>query len=205
MMKYLCASVLLASLLATSAFAQGGKPDPAKGQSIAAGVCAACHGPDGNSPIPTNPVLAGQHREYIFKQLRNYKTGDRKNPIMNGIAASLSEQDMQDVAAYYGSQKPGQGTARDAKLVTAGQQMYRGGNSATGTAACAGCHSPSGNGIPSQYPRLKGQHADYTVAQLKAFRAGERANDENAMMRSVAARLTDQEIAAVAEYVQGLK
>jgi len=204
-MKYLRASVLLVTVLSAPAWAQGVKADPAKGQSIAAGVCAACHGTDGNSPIPSNPVLAGQHPEYLFKQLRNYKSGERKNPIMTGIAASLSEQDMRDVSAFYAAQKPRQGAARDAKLATAGQRLYRGGNAANAIAACAGCHSPSGAGIPAQYPRLKGQHADYTVAQLKAFRAGERANDENGMMRGVAQRMTDQDMAAVAEYLQGLK
>ncbi|MCW5620074.1 MAG: cytochrome c4 [Burkholderiales bacterium] len=204
-MKCLRASVLLAAILATPALAQEGKPDPAKGRAIATGVCVACHGVDGNSPITANPVLAGQHSEYIVKQLRNYKSGDRQNPIMNGMAASLSEQDMQDVAAYYASQKAHQGTARDAGVARAGQQLYRGGNADNGTAACAGCHSPSGAGIPAQYPRLKGQHADYTIAQLKAFRAGERTNDDSAMMRSIAARMSDAEIAAVAEYVQGLQ
>lgn len=204
-MKYLRASVLLVTVLSTPVLAQGVQADAAKGQSIAAGVCVACHGADGNSPIPVNPVLAGQFREYLFKQLRNYKSGDRQNAIMNGIAAGLSEQDMRDVAAYYASQKPQQGAARDAKLAGAGQQLYRGGNAANGIAACAGCHSPSGGGIPIQYPRLKGQHADYTIAQLKAFRAGERANDENGMMRGVAQRMTDQDMTAVAEYLQGLK
>lgn len=204
-MKCLRASILLAAILATPALAQESKPDPAKGRTIATGVCVACHGVDGNSPITANPVLAGQHREYIIKQLRNYKSGDRQNPIMNGMAASLSEQDMQDVAAYYASQKAHQGTARDAAVARAGQQLYRGGNAGNGTAACAGCHSPSGAGIPAQYPRLKGQHADYTIAQLKAFRAGERTNDDSAMMRSIAARMSDEEIAAIAEYVQGLQ
>ena len=207
---YLRASMLLVIVLSTpalptSALAQRVKADPAKGQTIAAGVCAACHGTDGNGPIPSYPVLAGQHPEYLAKQLRNYKSGERANAIMNGIAASLSDQDMADVSAYYASQKPRQGAARDAKLATAGQRLYRGGDAAKGIAACAGCHSPSGAGIPAQYPRLKGQHGEYTSAQLKAFRAGERANDENAMMRAVAARLTDADIAALAEYIQGLK
>ncbi|MCC7547554.1 MAG: cytochrome c4 [Burkholderiales bacterium] len=204
-MKDLRAIVLLVTVLSTPALAQGVKTDLAKGQSIAAGVCAACHGTDGNGPLPANPVLAGQHREYITKQLRDYKAGGRQNAIMNGIAAGLSEQDMRDVAAYYQAQKPHQGTAHDAKLTIAGQKLYRGGDSGDSIAACSGCHSPSGAGIPAQYPRLKGQHADYTIAQLKAFRAGERANDENGMMRGVAARMTDQDIAAVAQYVQGLK
>jgi cytochrome c553 len=195
---------LAATLLAGPAVAGVGG-DAAKGQSIAGGVCAACHGPDGNSPIPANPVVAGQHPEYLYKQLQNYKSGERKNPIMNGIAASLSEQDMRNVAAYFASQQPRPGSASDAKLVTTGQKLYRGGNSATGTAACAGCHSPDGVGIPVQYPRLKGQHNEYTVAQLKAFRAGERSNDPGSVMRTIASRLSDQDISALAEYVSGLK
>jgi len=210
MTMYLRASMLLVTVLSipalpTSAHAQAVKADPAKGQTIATGVCAACHGTDGNGPIPSYPVLAAQHPEYLAKQLRNYKSGARANAIMNGIAATLSDQDMLDVSAYYASQKPRQGAARDAKLAAAGQQLYRGGDTARGIAACAGCHTPGGAGIPAQYPRLKGQHAEYTSAQLKAFRAGERANDENAMMRAVAARMTDADIAAVAEYIQGLK
>lgn len=204
-MSYLRASMLLVTALSTPALAQGVKADPAKGQTIAAGVCAACHGTDGNSPIPSYPNLAAQHPEYLVKQLRHYKSGARPNAIMNGIAASLADQDMLDVAGYYAAQKPRQGGARDAKLAIAGQQLYRGGDAKREIAACAGCHSPSGAGIPAQYPRLKGQHAEYTITQLKAFRAGERANDENAMMRAVTARMTDADIAAVAEYVQGLK
>ena len=204
-MSYLRASMLLVTALATPVLAQGVKADPAKGQTIAAGVCAACHGTDGNSPIPSYPNLAAQHPEYLVKQLRHYKTGARPNAIMNGIPASLSDQDMLDVAGYYAAQKPRQGGARDAKLAIAGQRLYRGGDAKREIAACAGCHSPSGAGIPAQYPRLKGQHAEYTITQLKAFRAGERANDENAMMRAVTARMTDADIAAVAEYVQGLK
>lgn len=204
-MSYLRASMLLVTALATPVLAQGVKADPAKGQTIAAGVCVACHGTDGNSPIPSYPNLAAQHPEYLVKQLRQYKSGARPNAIMNGIAASLSDQDMLDVAGYYAAQKPRQGSARDAKLAIAGQQLYRGGDAKREIAACAGCHSPNAAGIPAQYPRLKGQHAEYTITQLKAFRAGERANDENAMMRAVTARMTDADIAAVAEYVQGLK
>ncbi len=204
-MSYLRASMLLVTALATPVLAQDVKADPAKGQTIAAGVCVACHGTDGNSPIPSYPNLAAQHPEYLVKQLRQYKSGARPNAIMNGIAASLSDQDMLDVAGYYAAQKPRQGSARDAKLAIAGQQLYRGGDAKREIAACAGCHSPNAAGIPAQYPRLKGQHAEYTITQLKAFRAGERANDENAMMRAVTARMTDADIAAVAEYVQGLK
>ncbi len=210
-MRYLGTGVVLAVLLANPAFAASkeGEPapkaDPAKGQAIANSVCAACHGADGNSTIATNPVLAGQHAEYLVKQLSNYKSGERKNPIMTGIAAALSADDMRNVAAWFASQRPKQGSAGDAKLASAGQKFYRAGNSKTGVAACAGCHSPDAAGIPIQYPRLKGQHPDYTVAQLKAFRSGERANDPNSMMRTIAGRMTDQEMAAAAEYIAGLK
>jgi cytochrome c553 len=208
-MKHLGAVVIAAVLAASPALAAQGNAakagDAAKGQAIAAGVCAACHGPDGNSPLPANPNLAGQHPEYLVKQLQNYKSGERNNPIMTGIASTLSENDMRNVAAHYAAQGPRPGAARDAKLASAGQALYRGGNSASGVAACSGCHSPNGAGIPVQYPRLKGQHGEYTAAQLKAFRAGERANDPASMMRGVAARMSDAEIAAVAEYIAGLK
>jgi cytochrome c553 len=208
-MQHLGAAAIAAVLAASPAFAaQGNAPkagDAAKGQAIAASVCAACHGTDGNSPISANPNLAGQHPEYLVKQLQNYKSGERKNPIMTGIASTLSDDDMRNVAAYYAAQGPRLGAARDAKLASAGQTLYRGGNSASGVAACSGCHSPSGAGIPVQYPRLKGQHGEYTAAQLKAFRSGERANDPASMMRGVAARMSDAEIAAVAEYISGLK
>jgi cytochrome c553 len=203
MMKQVGAGVLLAVIGIGSASAAP-LGDAAKGQATA-GVCAACHGPDGNSPIPMNPSLAGQHPEYLYKQLRNYKSGERQNPIMQGIAATLSEEDMRNVSAYFASQKPRQGSASDARLATAGQNLYRGGNTRSGVVPCAGCHSPTGAGIPAQYPRLKGQHSQYTVAQLQAFRAGQRANDPGSMMRSIASRLTDAEMAAVAEYVAGLK
>lgn len=208
-MKHLAAVAIAAVLAGSTALAAEGNAvksgDTAKGQAIAAGVCAACHGADGNSPIAVNPNLAGQHAEYLVKQLRNYKSGERSNPIMAGIASTLSEDDMRNVAAYYAAQTPRPGAARDAKLASAGQGLYRGGNSNSGVAACSGCHSPNGAGIPVQYPRLKGQHGEYTAAQLRAFRSGERANDPASMMRGVAARMTDAEIAAVAEYVSGLK
>ena len=179
--------------------------DPAKAQPIAGQLCAACHGADGNSPLPMNPSLAGQHPEYLFKQLNEFKSGSRNNAVMMGIVAGLSAEDMHNLAAYYSAQKPGESAAKDKDLVGQGRKLFRGGNLATGVAACAGCHSPNGAGIPSQYPRLAGQHPEYVTTQLKAFRAGERANDVNNMMRAVAARLTDKEIAAVAEYLSGLR
>lgn len=208
-MKLLAAVASAAALAASPAVAAemsaAQAADAARGQTIAAGVCAVCHGADGNSPIPANPNLAAQHPEYLIKQLRNYKSGERQNPIMAGIAATLSEQDMRDVAAHYAAQGARPGLARDAKLAGTGRALYRGGNSTSGVAACSGCHSPNGAGIPVQYPRLKGQHGEYTTAQLKAFRSGERANDPGSMMRGVAARMSDAEIAAVAEYISGLK
>lgn len=178
--------------------------DAAKGQQLAQ-VCAACHGVDGNSPLPVNPSLAGQHADYIVKQLKNFKSGDRKNAIMAPMVASLSEDDMKNIAAFFVSQTPRGGVTKDASSVEAGRKIFRGGVISSGVAACAGCHSPNGAGIPAQYPRIAGQHVEYTSAQLKAFRSGERANDPNNMMRNVAAKLSDKEIDALAQYLNALK
>jgi cytochrome c553 len=199
MNRYVATVVALISI--TSAHAAG---DPAKAQGIVTQVCAACHGVDGNSPLSMNPSLAGQHSEYLLKQLTEFKSGARNNPVMTGMVANLSADDMRSVAAYYSSQTPKQMGAKDKDLVAQGRKLYRGGNPSNGVAACAGCHSPNGAGIPAQFPRLANQHPDYVIAQLKAFRAGERANDANQMMRSTAVKLTDKEIAALAEYVSGL-
>jgi len=179
--------------------------DANKGQPIAASVCAACHGTDGNSPIPANPNLAGQHASYLYKQLADYKSGQRKNPIMSGMVATLSEADMRNVAAYFAQQKPKAGAAKDRDLIQAGQRLYRGGNSEAGIPACSACHAPNGVGIPIQFPRLSGQHVEYTLAQLQSFRSGERANDSNSVMRTIAERMSDKTMAAVAEYISGLK
>lgn len=179
--------------------------DPAKAQNTANQVCAACHNADGNSAISANPILAGQIAEYTAKQLAEFKSGARKNPVMLGMASGLSPEDMRNLGAYYAQQKPKARAAKDAELAKLGQAIYRGGIAAKGVAACASCHSPNGAGMPVQFPRLAGQHADYTVAQLQAFRSGERANDPNQMMRSTAARLSDREIKAVAEYIAGLR
>lgn len=178
--------------------------DPARGQTLASQACAGCHGADGNSGIPANPSLAGQHAGYIAKQLAEFKSGARKNAVMMGFAAALSPQDMLDLGAFYARQAPTPRAAGDRELAQAGLKLYRGGNAANGLPACAGCHSPNGAGIPAQYPRLAGQHAEYTAAQLRAFRAGERGNDANAVMRSIAARLSDRDIQALAEYTSGL-
>ena len=186
------------------------KGDLAKGQEIVGKVCAACHGPDGNSPLSVNPSLAGQHAEYIYKQLGNFKSksgkpAERNNPIMAGNVAGLSDEDMRNVATFYSGQTPRPRAARDPELVKQGQLIYRGGIAAKGLAACASCHSPNGAGLPAQFPRVAGQHAEYTAAQLKAFRIGERKNDPNSTMRTVAGKLSDREIAAVSEYIAGLR
>jgi cytochrome c553 len=208
-MRHLRATILLLVLAAASLAQAGGaavaRGDAAKAQPIVSSVCAACHGVDGNSPIPANPSLAGQHSSYLYKQLTDYKAGRRKNPVMNGMVASLSDDDLRNLAAYFAAQKPKPGTAKDRALVSAGQRLYRGGEIDTGVPACSGCHSPDGAGIPAQYPRLAGQHLDYTLAQLQYFRSGERDNDPNAMMRTIAGRMTDKEIAAVASYISGLR
>lgn len=192
----------LALICITSSHAAG---DPAKGQAIASQVCVACHGIDGNSPLAMNPNLAGQHPEYLAKQLQNYKSGSRTNAIMAGMVAGLSPEDMKNLAAHYSAQRPRTAAAQDKNLIAQGRKLYRAGNPQTGLAACSGCHLPNGAGIPAQYPRIAGQHPEYLVTQLKAFRAGERANDPNNMMRSVAAKLSDADIAALAEYLSGLQ
>jgi cytochrome c553 len=151
-------------------------------------------------------VLAGQHADYIAKQLADYKNNkDRKNPVMFGMASPLSPQDMKNLGAYFESQKPKSRAAKDPALVKLGQQIYRGGIMAKGVAACSSCHGPNGAGIPAQFPRVAGQYSEYSTAQLQSFRAGERANDPNSMMRAIAAKLSDGEIKAVAEYIAGLR
>ena len=183
--------------------AASGKPDPALGEQRFSSVCAACHGAGGNSGTPANPKLAQQHPDYIVKQLQEFKSGKRPNPIMQGFASQLTEQDMKNVAAYLGAQQAKPGFAKDKELVTVGEKLYRGGNQARALPACAGCHSPNGAGIPAQYPRLAGKSADYTASQLVAFRDGIRKNSPT--MSQVAARLNDREIRAVADYIAGLR
>lgn len=201
----LALAVWLAGAGAWAAETAKGGPDIARGQKIATEVCAACHGADGNSTVAANPKLAAQIADYTAKQLADYKSNkERKNPIMMAMAAPLSEDDMRAVAAFFASQKAQPGAARNKETVSLGQKLYRSGNAATGVPACAACHGPAGTGIPAQYPRLSGQFAAYTAAQLRAFRSAERANDPNQTMRMIAARLSDQEIAAVADYIAGL-
>ena len=201
MNPFVATVVALLSVSITCAQAAG---DPAKAQAIVNQVCAACHSIDGNSLLPANPSLAGQHPEYLFKQLTEFKSGTRVNAVMTGMVANLTAEDMRNLAAYYSAQIPKQMAAKNKDLVAQGRKLYRGGNAANGLAACAGCHSPNGAGIPAQYPRLASQHAEYVAAQLKAFRAGDRANDPLEMMQSIAVKLTDKDIAALAEYISGL-
>ncbi|MGZ8983136.1 MAG: c-type cytochrome [Methylotenera sp.] len=166
-------------------------------------VCAACHAPDGNSVITLNPKLASQHPEYLEKQLTEFKSGKRANAVMSGMAATLSEEDMKNLAAYFAGQKLTLGQAKTNGAGSLGEKIYRGGIAATNVPACAACHGATGAGLPIQFPRVGGQHADYTLAQLRTFRTGERANAP--MMMAIATKMTDAEMAAVADYIQGLR
>lgn len=182
---------------------QAAKPDLTQGEAKYTAVCAACHGADGNSGTPVNPKLAQQHPEYVVKQLQEFKSGKRPSPIMQPMAAQLTEADMKNIAAFVTSKKAKAGFAKDKELVSMGERIYRGGIADRQIAACAGCHSPNGAGLPSQYPRLSGQHADYTAAQLTAFRDGVRKNGP--MMVQIASKLNDREIRAVSDYIAGLR
>jgi cytochrome c553 len=209
-------AVLAALALSNQIFAETptetekGKGDATKGQQIATQVCAACHNADGNSSIPTNPSLAGQHAEYITKQLQNFKPKDgkpaeRESPVMGAMVAPLSPEDMKNLGAYYAMQTPKHGVAKDKSLAEQGEKIYRGGNLETSVPACAGCHSPNGVGIPPGYPRLSGQHSEYVVAQLRAFRTEQRASDPNNVMRMIATRMSEKEMQAVSEFISGLR
>ena len=193
-----------AAALSLSAHAQQpAKPDLAKGAASYGAVCVACHAADGNSTTAANPKLAQQHPEYLIKQLQEFKAGKRKDPVMQGFAAALSDADMRNISYWLASQKNKPGFASDAELVKLGERIYRGGLADRGIASCAGCHSPNGAGIPSQFPHVAGQHADYTASQLRKFRDGSRAN--NPVMTGVAAKMTDNEIKAVSDYIAGLR
>ena len=192
-----------------AAAAKPAKPDPAKGDTIFNATpansqsCASCHNADGNSAIVANPKLAQQHPEYILKQLQEFKSGKRKSAIMKPYASALSDEDMRNVAWFVGSKTVKPGFAKEKDLVSLGEKIYRGGIADRTIPACASCHSPNGAGLPAQYPRLGGQHADYTTAQLVAFRDGVRANSPQ--MTGVAAKLNDREIKAVSDYIAGLR
>ena len=200
-------SLALALSAVSSVQANEAKPaakiDLAKGQAISAQVCAACHTADGSRGSPANPILQGQHPEYLAKQLTEFKAGIRKNAVMQGMAATVSDEDIKHVAAFYASKQVKPGFAKDKTLISLGEKIYRGGIADRSIPACASCHSPNGAGMPAQYPRLAGQHADYTEAQLIAFRSGARAN--NAQMTGVAAKMNDREIKAVSDYIAGLR
>ncbi|TMH12356.1 MAG: cytochrome c4 [Betaproteobacteria bacterium] len=202
----LLTAFLLASFAVTAHAAEASvaaKPDLAKGQAKSAEVCAACHTNDGTRGSPANPILQGQHPEYLAKQLTEFKSGTRDNPIMKGMAAPLSDADIKNVAAFYASKQAKPGFAKNKDLVSLGEKIYRGGVAERSIPACAGCHNPSGAGNPALFPRLAGQHADYTEAQLVAFRARTRKNSQQ--MTDVAANLNDREIKAVADYIAGLR
>jgi len=185
------------------------KPDAARGQQIASQVCAACHAADGNSTIPGNPRLAQQHADYLYKQLVDYSTAQgqakpaRENPVMNGFATQLSDADKRNVAAWFASQAAKPQFAKSKDSLELGQRIWRAGIPEKSVPACAGCHGPAGSGIPVQYPRIAGQHAEYTETTLKNFREGVRRN--NTPMQQIAARLSDAEIKAVADFAQGLR
>lgn len=189
---------------AAPAVAKPAKPDLVKGEAAyTAKACASCHNADGNSAVPANAKLAQQHPEYLLKQLQEFKAGKRKNAVMQGMAATLSDEEMRDVAYFLGSKKAKTGFSKDKDTIAMGERIYRGGIADRQVPACAGCHSPNGAGIPAQYPRLGGQHAEYTAAQLTQFRDGIRTN--SIQMTGVAAKLNDREIKAVSDYIAGLR
>ena len=185
------------------AAAAASAPDVAKGAAISTAVCSACHSNDGSRGAPANPIIQGQHPDYLVKQLSEYKSGRRQHPVMTGIASTLSAADMRNVAAFYASKQPKSGAAKNKELAQLGEKIWRGGVADRSIPACAGCHGPNGFGIPAQYPRLSGQHADYVETQLAAYRAGTRKNSE--VMIAVAAKLNDREIKALSDYAAGLR
>ena len=205
-------SLLLSSLLLVSGglLAQDQAPDLAKAKQTAESVCVACHSADGNSLLPENPKLAGQHEDYLYKQMREFKGWNgavpvRENAIMGAMVAGLEDEDMKGLAKYFASFELQPETSKNLETMELGQKIWRGGIASKGVPACASCHGPAGAGLPAQYPRLSGQFADYSAAQLKAFRDGGRANDPNRMMRMIALKMTDAEMNAVSDYAAGLR
>jgi cytochrome c553 len=209
-------SLVIVSALGWSQAVMAADPVPAKktvdlaeGKATAAAVCAACHMPDGNSMIPQNPILAGQHAAYIEKQLHNFrlkagaKEPERNNAIMLGFASMLSEEDMRNLGGFYAAQTAKPASAKRKELVAAGQRIYSAGITEKGVPACAGCHGPNGAGIPAQYPRLAGQHPEYTESTLNAFRQGQRKN--SAQMMAIAAKMSETDVAAVSEYIASMR
>lgn len=202
MVRGLLATGVMVTLLGHTAAAAG---DAQAGMTKASTVCLACHALDGNSVNPLWPSIAGQHESYIVKQVQAFRAGQRVNPLMSPIAMTLTDKDIQDVAAYYASQKiKGQEAAKD--KVELGQKIYRGGVAEGKVPACLACHGPDGRGnAAAGYPAIRSQHATYAAAQLQAYRKGERKTDQNEMMRTIAAKLTDEQIEAVSQYIQGLR
>ena len=200
---FLFSGFVLASAAFAAEPAAPAKPDLAKGAAISAQTCAACHTSDGSRGAATNPILQGQHADYLAKQLHDFKSGKRKNAIMQGMAAPLSDEDITNVTAFYAGKSAKPGAAKNKDLAALGEKIYRGGIADRHIAACAGCHSPSGAGIPAQYPRIGSQQGEYLLAQLNAFRSGARAN--NPVMTAITEHMTDKEIQAVADYVAGLR
>jgi cytochrome c553 len=202
---------LVAALAATTVFANepaaapASKGDPKAAEAIVNKVCVACHTATGNSTTAANPNIAGLNADYINKQLTNFKSGERKNAVMSGVVKDLSSQDMLNLAAYFSMQGRKPGTSKDQDLALLGQKIFQGGVQGAGVPACASCHGPQGKGIPVQFPELAGQHSEYTYTQLNNFRLGTRANDAAKMMRSIAAKMTDADMKAVAAYIQGLR
>ena len=200
-------NLLLAGLMllfAASGTVMAGNAEAGKTKSAA---CAGCHGVDGNSPAPAFPKIAGQNEAYIVKQIMDFKANSaRKNEIMFGMAAALTEEDAKDIGAYYQTQSLAQAAPFDESKIAAGREIYKGGNLQTGVPACQGCHGPTGGGMAGiGYPQIGGQYADYTLAQLKAFKEGSRSNDDNKLMRSIVEKLSDEDMAAVANYIASLK
>ncbi|ABF10156.1 cytochrome c553 [Cupriavidus metallidurans] len=197
--------------LASAAEQAAAKADPAKGETLYSQgapdrnvpACLSCHGAAGNSAAATNPKLAGQQAEYVHKQLADFKAKSRNNAIMTPYASALNDQEMKDIGAYLAKQQVKPATAKNKDTIEVGQKIYRGGIAAKGVPACAGCHGPTGAGIPAQYPRIGGQYSEYTEAQLVAFRQGTRTN--NSVMSTIAAQMSDTEIKAVADYVAGVR
>jgi cytochrome c553 len=205
-------SLLLAGAVSAHAAEQAAAPkgDAAKGQAIATGVCAACHAPDGNSIGAPNPKLAGQHADYLFKQMKDFKAAEGKapervSPIMNGMIMPYDEDQMRDLAAYFAAQTQIGDKARGPEGLELGKKLYRAGDASKGLPACAACHGPAGSGMPAQFPRIGGQFAEYTETQLKAFRDNARTNDPSKMMRMIALKMTDAEIKAVSDYIADLR
>ena len=199
------------ALAAEEAKPAAGAPDLARAQQIVSQVCAACHGADGNSPASANPSLAGQPAQYITLQLAHFKAGIRPSPIMQPMAAPLSDADMVSLGAFFAQQKPKPQTAKNPDSVKLAQQLFRGGDMKNDVPACSACHVANGVGLPKNFPRLAGQHADYTYAQLAAFKSGQRGNDKEGkdvngrVMAAIATRLSDEQMKALADYVAGLR